>query len=86
MLWSDNTLRLLSLDPIQKVRSIVVKTGNGKVNNLTLSWQAQSPSGKGGLTMATRVRSAVTGRFVPKSQAITRPNTTVTEKVKKRSK
>lgn len=36
--------------------------------------------------MATRVRSAVNGRFVPKSEAIKHPKTTVTEKVKKRSK
>lgn len=32
----------------------------------------------------TRVRSAVNGRFVPKSKAKTSPKTTVTEKVKKK--
>ncbi len=35
---------------------------------------------------ATRVRSAVTGRFVKKSRAKTHPKTTVTETVKKRKK
>lgn len=34
--------------------------------------------------MATRVRSAVTGRYVPKTQAQSNPKTTVTEKVKKK--
>lgn len=32
--------------------------------------------------MATRVRSAVTGQFVPKKEAVSHPKTTVTEKVK----
>lgn len=32
----------------------------------------------------TRVRSAVTGRFVPKSKAKTSPKTTVTESTKKK--
>ncbi len=32
--------------------------------------------------MATRTRSAVSGQFVPKSEAIKHPKTTVTEKVK----
>jgi len=32
--------------------------------------------------MTTRVRSAVSGQFVPKKEAITHPKTTVTEKVK----
>jgi len=34
--------------------------------------------------MATRVRSAVTGKFVPKSQATKNPKQTVTEKIKKK--
>ena len=33
--------------------------------------------------MATRVRSAVSGRFVKKSEATKHPKTTVTEKIKK---
>lgn len=36
--------------------------------------------------MATRVRSAVTGRFVKPIEAVKHPKTTVTEKVKKRRK
>ena len=32
--------------------------------------------------MATHVRSAVTGQFVPKKEAQTHPKTTVAEKVK----
>lgn len=36
--------------------------------------------------MATRVRSAVTGRFVKKDQATKSPKTTVTERIKKCSK
>lgn len=33
-------------------------------------------------TMGTRVRSAVTGQYVPKSEAIKHPKTTVTETTK----
>lgn len=32
----------------------------------------------------TRVRSSVTGRFVPKSRAKTQPRTTITERIKKK--
>ena len=32
--------------------------------------------------MGTKVRSAITGQYVPKSDAIKHPKTTVTEKVK----
>lgn len=34
--------------------------------------------------MGARVRSAVTGRFVPKAKAVTSPKTTVTETAKKK--
>ena len=49
--------------------------------------QEKSPAGKGMVSaMGTRVRSAVTGQFVPKSEAVKHPKITVTEKVKSVSK
>lgn len=45
--------------------------------------QEKSPAEKGMVSaMGTRVRSAVTGQYVPKSEAVKHPKTTVTEKVK----
>jgi hypothetical protein len=41
---------------------------------------------KGSAEMATRVRSAVNGRFVKKGEATKHPKTSVTEKVKKPEK
>ena len=83
MLWSDNKGSVFGPDTAGKGPCKSETDFNFFVSKVISLLQEKSPAGKGmGTAMGTRVRSAVTGQFVAKPEAIKHPKTTVTEKVK----